>query len=162
MHPATVVSCITLALAPLLNWLLIFKLRLGLDGAVWAMNACQGISLALLSVYTERRHAAAAGSDRQTWHGWSREALTGWGAFLRLGVPSTVMVCLEWWAYEGGSVCARVRQQAMAACATANCPTAPTSSRPPQPPRSCLGCCRTLSCTLRPWESHTILVEGCI
>lgn len=41
VHPATIVSCITLLLAPLVNWLLIFKLRLGLDGAALAMNACQ-------------------------------------------------------------------------------------------------------------------------
>jgi hypothetical protein len=30
----------------------------------------------------------------------SRDCLQGLGAYYKLAVPSTLMVCLEWWAYE--------------------------------------------------------------
>ena len=60
------------------------------------MNASLATLLALLAGFTALHHRKLAGSERQTWHGWSWEAFTGWGAFLKLGVPSTVMVCLEW------------------------------------------------------------------
>lgn len=98
--PTTVVSCAAVGLSPLLNWVLIFKLGLGVDGAVLAMDACQLAMLVGLAGYATWRARRLAGSEVQTWHGWSREALSGWPAFLRLGVPSAVMTCLEWWAYE--------------------------------------------------------------
>ena len=96
VNPPTAVAVLGVFLAPLLNWLLIFRLGLGLDGAVWAMNICQLAMLAGLATYTAWHHRRLAGSEKQTWHGWSGEALQGWGTFLKLGVPSTVMVCLEW------------------------------------------------------------------
>ena len=30
----------------------------------------------------------------------SREALTGWGSFLQLALPSAAMTSIEWWCYE--------------------------------------------------------------
>lgn len=41
MRPATAVTVISLCLAPLYNWLLIYKLGLGLNGAAYAMDAMQ-------------------------------------------------------------------------------------------------------------------------
>nr|XP_030717145.1 multidrug and toxin extrusion protein 2 isoform X5 [Globicephala melas] len=38
-----------------------------------------------------------------TWAGWSSQCLQGWGPFFRLAVPSMLMTCIEWWAYEIGS-----------------------------------------------------------
>lgn len=35
--------------------------------------------------------------------GWSSQCLQDWGPFLSLGVPSLLMMCVEWWAYEIGS-----------------------------------------------------------
>ena len=32
--------------------------------------------------------------------GWSLECLQDWGPFFRLAVPSMLMLCIEWWAYE--------------------------------------------------------------
>ena len=32
--------------------------------------------------------------------GWSTECLQEWGPFLRLAIPSMLMLCLEWWLYE--------------------------------------------------------------
>ena len=36
----------------------------------------------------------------ETWGGWSRECLSGWGQFLSLGIPSILVISLEWWAFE--------------------------------------------------------------
>lgn len=35
--------------------------------------------------------------------GWSLECLQDWASFLRLAIPSMLMLCIEWWAYEIGS-----------------------------------------------------------
>uniref|UniRef100_A0A3Q2KK18 Multidrug and toxin extrusion protein n=1 Tax=Equus caballus TaxID=9796 RepID=A0A3Q2KK18_HORSE len=38
-----------------------------------------------------------------TWGGWSLECLQDWASFFRLAIPSMLMLCIEWWAYEIGS-----------------------------------------------------------
>ncbi|XP_053521641.1 multidrug and toxin extrusion protein 2 isoform X1 [Artibeus jamaicensis] len=35
-----------------------------------------------------------------TWAGWSIQCLQDWGPFFRLAVPSMLMLCIEWWAFE--------------------------------------------------------------
>ncbi|KAG0038680.1 hypothetical protein BGZ82_011151, partial [Podila clonocystis] len=40
------------------------------------------------------------------WGGWSKDALTGWPAFLKLAIPGVMMVCTEWWAFEVVSLAA--------------------------------------------------------
>lgn len=37
---------------------------------------------------------------QRTLQPWSPNSLKGWGQFIGLGVPGTVMLCSEWWAYE--------------------------------------------------------------
>ncbi len=32
--------------------------------------------------------------------GWSGDCLEEWGPFLKLAIPSMLMLCLEWWLYE--------------------------------------------------------------
>lgn len=39
-------------------------------------------------------------SVQRTLQPWSNDALKGWRQFIALGVPGTVMLCSEWWAYE--------------------------------------------------------------
>jgi MATE family multidrug resistance protein len=100
--PAMAAAAAGAAAAPLYFWLLIFRCGLGLDGAALAMNLAQATPMAVLAVWTARREAAlaAAAAPERTWHGWSREALRGWGAYSRLAAPSAAVVCLEWWCFE--------------------------------------------------------------
>uniref|UniRef100_A0A8C4S3B2 Uncharacterized protein n=1 Tax=Erpetoichthys calabaricus TaxID=27687 RepID=A0A8C4S3B2_ERPCA len=35
--------------------------------------------------------------------GWSQECLQEWGSFMRLAIPSMLMLCIEWWTFEIGS-----------------------------------------------------------
>ncbi|KAM5214655.1 multidrug and toxin extrusion protein 2-like isoform 2-T2 [Hipposideros larvatus] len=32
--------------------------------------------------------------------GWSSQCLQDWGSFFQLAIPSMLMICIEWWAYE--------------------------------------------------------------
>lgn len=36
--------------------------------------------------------------------GWSSQCLQDWGPFFALAIPSMLMMCIEWWAYEIGSI----------------------------------------------------------
>ncbi|KAI4962620.1 hypothetical protein ZWY2020_028712 [Hordeum vulgare] len=40
------------------------------------------------------------GAHRDSWVGPTSDCLRGWGAMLRLAVPTATAVCLEWWWYE--------------------------------------------------------------
>lgn len=98
--PVTGVSLAAVLLAPPFNWALIFKAGLGLDGAAAAMVATWVTMLCMLGAYVAWHERRRRGTPQQTWHGWSRDCLKGLGAYYRLAVPFTLMVCLEWWAYE--------------------------------------------------------------
>lgn len=47
--------------------------------------------------------AAAAAQLRPLLLGWSVQCLQDWGPFFSLALPSMLMICIEWWAYEIGS-----------------------------------------------------------
>ena len=80
MKPSTQAACVALALAPLYNWLLIFRAGLGLSGAALAMDAAQLTQLLALGVATCWRDRALRGAPEQTWHGW-----WVWGRWRRAG-----------------------------------------------------------------------------
>lgn len=56
----------------------------------------------LLGVYIIFRSWLQSGSPSATWQGWSTDALRGWGAYLKIALPSVVMLCGKWWTYEAG------------------------------------------------------------
>ncbi|XP_021574484.1 multidrug and toxin extrusion protein 1-like [Carlito syrichta] len=80
------------------NYLLLHQLHLGVIGSALA-NTISQFALALflyLYILWKKLHQA-------TWGGWSLECLQDWASFLRLAIPSMLMMCIEWWAYEIGS-----------------------------------------------------------
>lgn len=42
------------------------------------------------------------GLHRATWGGWSLDCLQEWGPFIRLAIPSMLMICMSWWIFEIG------------------------------------------------------------
>jgi multidrug resistance protein, MATE family len=74
--------------------------RLGLDGAAYATLLSQATSALLLLAYCCWRDWKLRGSEEATWAGLSMQAFRGWGKFLRYALPSTALLCAEWWAYE--------------------------------------------------------------
>ena len=83
VRPVSAVTLVGLALAPLFAWLLIFRAGLGLDGAALAVDATQLTMAALLGTFIAVRDASLRGTPTATWHGWSTQALRGWGQYLR-------------------------------------------------------------------------------
>lgn len=86
--------------APIYNYLLIFHFGLGLHGAALATDAVQGTQLLVLGLLTWRFNRRRTGTERQPWYGWSREAFSGLGPYIRIGGPSIAMVAMEWSAFE--------------------------------------------------------------
>uniref|UniRef100_A0A8C2LGA4 Multidrug and toxin extrusion protein n=1 Tax=Cricetulus griseus TaxID=10029 RepID=A0A8C2LGA4_CRIGR len=82
----------------LANYLFLYHLHLGVMGSAIANTISQFALAILLFLYILWRKLHQA-----TWEGWSWECLYDWASFLRLAVPSMLMLCIEWWAYEIGS-----------------------------------------------------------
>ncbi|XP_073790879.1 solute carrier family 47 member 2, tandem duplicate 2 isoform X1 [Danio rerio] len=81
----------------LINYVFLYLLDLGVPGSA-AANAISQYSLAVI-LYTYIR---CMGLHKATWDGWSWDCLQEWGSFIRLALPSMLMLCAEWWTYEIG------------------------------------------------------------
>ncbi|XP_026853517.2 multidrug and toxin extrusion protein 1-like [Electrophorus electricus] len=81
----------------LTNYIMVFWLDLGVYGS--AVASCMGEIYSCTFLYGyirwKRLHA-------DTWGGWSLESLQDWGGYMKLAVPSMMMICFEWWIYEIG------------------------------------------------------------
>nr|XP_023509383.1 multidrug and toxin extrusion protein 1 isoform X2 [Equus caballus] len=82
----------------LTNYLFLHQLHLGVMGSALANTISQFTLALLLFLYILGRKLHQA-----TWGGWSLECLQDWASFFRLAIPSMLMLCIEWWAYEIGS-----------------------------------------------------------
>ncbi|XP_023673805.2 solute carrier family 47 member 4 isoform X1 [Paramormyrops kingsleyae] len=79
------------------NYILLIWLDLGVKGSAAANSLSQIYICLLLFLYIRWKQL-----HRKTWAGWSSAALQEWGAYMRLALPSTLMLCFEWWLYEIG------------------------------------------------------------
>ena len=70
MWPQTGAAAATVAIAPLANWLLVFKLGFGLEGAAAATVLLYAVETIMLLVIVYVRDRRLRGTDQQTWHGW--------------------------------------------------------------------------------------------
>uniref|UniRef100_G1T282 Multidrug and toxin extrusion protein n=1 Tax=Oryctolagus cuniculus TaxID=9986 RepID=G1T282_RABIT len=67
-------------------------------GSAYANTISQFVQAAFLFL-----HIVLKKLHLETWEGWSSQCLRDWGPFLSLAIPSMLMMCVEWWAYEIGS-----------------------------------------------------------
>uniref|UniRef100_A0A8C3WUE5 Multidrug and toxin extrusion protein n=1 Tax=Catagonus wagneri TaxID=51154 RepID=A0A8C3WUE5_9CETA len=81
-----------------INALLLSALDLGMLGSAWANATSQFVLSALLFLYVRWKKIYVS-----TWGGWTMDCFQEWGSFTRLAVPSTFMVCIEWWTFEIGT-----------------------------------------------------------
>ncbi|XP_031323388.1 multidrug and toxin extrusion protein 2 [Camelus dromedarius] len=82
----------------LANYILVSVLGWGVRGSAYANTFSQFAQTAFLFL-----HIVLKKLHRETWAGWSSQCLQDWGPFFSLAVPSMLMTCIEWWAYEIGS-----------------------------------------------------------
>ena len=78
---------------------LCFLFVLGLDMGVEGLAAASGVkdAILLLVVYL---YARCSPQISQVLQPISCEAFRGWGLYLKVCIPSTAMLCAEWWAFE--------------------------------------------------------------
>ncbi|KAK9055223.1 hypothetical protein SSX86_026305 [Deinandra increscens subsp. villosa] len=93
--PMMLSTGITTLLHILICWIMVFKSGLGSTGAALANAISLWINVLLLAIYVR-----VSPSCKKTWTGFSKEAFHNVPAFLKLAVPSAVMVCLEIWSFE--------------------------------------------------------------
>ncbi|XP_072677052.1 multidrug and toxin extrusion protein 2 isoform X4 [Canis lupus baileyi] len=106
----------------LANYILVSMLSLGVKGSAYAVTVSYFVQIIFLFLYIvlKKLHLEtwagaggcpafgelgrpAAGRTPARAQGWSRQCLQDWGSFFSLAIPSMLMTCIEWWAYEIGT-----------------------------------------------------------
>ncbi|XP_020683684.1 protein DETOXIFICATION 14-like [Dendrobium catenatum] len=93
--PMLLSSVTTLSIHIPLCWILVFKTGLGNVGAALSISISHWINVLILVLYIKYSDSCKA-----TRLPPSMEAFRGVNEFLRLAIPSAVMICLEWWSFE--------------------------------------------------------------
>ncbi|XP_048413249.2 multidrug and toxin extrusion protein 1-like isoform X2 [Stegostoma tigrinum] len=88
------------------NYFMLYVLTLGVLGSAAANVVSQYCQFILLLVYIRWKKLYVG-----TWTGWSVDCLQEWGSFVRLAIPSMLMLCIEWWTYEIGTFLAGLISQ---------------------------------------------------
>ncbi|KAK4362031.1 hypothetical protein RND71_017272 [Anisodus tanguticus] len=93
--PMVLCAGVTTLIHILVCWILVFKSGLGGKGAALANSISYWFNFLFLALYIK-----FSPSCSKTWTGLSKEALKDMLAFIRLAIPSAIMVCLEMWSFE--------------------------------------------------------------
>ncbi|XP_061461261.1 nucleoredoxin isoform X2 [Rhineura floridana] len=96
--PQVVTGMVANILNVIMNTVFLYSFELGVVGSAWANTLSQNLQAVLLFLYVwwKKMH-------KETWGGWTRDCLQEWGSFIRLALPSMLMICIEWWTFEIGS-----------------------------------------------------------
>lgn len=96
MQASTYVLMIVSPLNLLMNYSFVYlePFKLGFAGAPLATSLSYWLMLILIMLYIRFIRGSEA------WGGWTRECLTDWWPFLKLSIPSLLMITAEWWAFE--------------------------------------------------------------
>ncbi|XP_058727690.1 protein DETOXIFICATION 16-like [Vicia villosa] len=97
VFPMMFCAVVTTLLHIPLCWVMVYKFGLGSRGAAIAISMSFWFNVIILSLYIK-----FSPSCKNTWLGFSKEALAlnKIPIFLKLAIPSALMVCLEMWSFE--------------------------------------------------------------
>ncbi|MGH0165037.1 UNVERIFIED_CONTAM: hypothetical protein FKN15_048015 [Acipenser sinensis] len=101
--PQVITGAIGNVINALINYIFLYVLDLGVAGSAGANVISQFILMVLLFGYIHWKKL-----HKDTWAGWTTECLQEWGDFVRLAIPSMLMLCIEWWTYEIGGFLAGI------------------------------------------------------
>ncbi|XP_038669046.1 multidrug and toxin extrusion protein 1-like, partial [Scyliorhinus canicula] len=90
----------------ILNYIFLFVLKLGVGGSAAANVISQYCQTILLFAYIRWKKLHV-----ETWAGWSTDCLQEWDQYTRLAIPSMLMICIEWWAFDIGTFLAGLLNQ---------------------------------------------------
>ncbi|KAL0904511.1 hypothetical protein M5K25_026635 [Dendrobium thyrsiflorum] len=93
--PFMLSSGITVLLHALTSWVLVYKTSIGYAGAALSISISYWFTVMLLALFIKFSPAC-----KSTWTGFSKDALHGTTSFIKLAIPSAVMICLEYWSFE--------------------------------------------------------------
>ncbi|XP_071721796.1 protein DETOXIFICATION 40-like [Rutidosis leptorrhynchoides] len=93
--PSAYISAATLVVHLALSWLAVYKFGLGLLGASLVLSVSWWIVVVAQFVYIVKSDTC-----KLTWRGFSVEAFSGLGGFVKLSASSAVMLCLETWYFQ--------------------------------------------------------------
>ncbi|XP_066492562.1 multidrug and toxin extrusion protein 2-like [Tiliqua scincoides] len=96
--PQVVTGVVANILNVIMNAVFLYAFQLGVVGSAWANTLSQNMQTILLFLYVWWKKI-----HEETWGGWTRDCLQEWGSFIRLALPSMLMMCIEWWTFEMGS-----------------------------------------------------------
>uniref|UniRef100_A0A0E0C2M3 Protein DETOXIFICATION n=1 Tax=Oryza meridionalis TaxID=40149 RepID=A0A0E0C2M3_9ORYZ len=90
IFPMVLSSSITLALFIPLCWFMVYKVGMGNAGAALSVSICDWVEVTVLGLYIVLSPSCEKTRAPLTW-----EAFSGIGSFLRLAVPSALMICVR-------------------------------------------------------------------
>lgn len=93
--PMLISSCITICFHIPLSWVLVFSSGLGNIGAALSVGISLWVNVIILTSYMMLSPACAKTRAPVSW-----EIINGMREFFQFGIPSAVMICLEWWSFE--------------------------------------------------------------
>ncbi|XP_015067531.1 protein DETOXIFICATION 16-like [Solanum pennellii] len=93
--PMVLCAGVTTLIHIVVCWVLVFKTGLGVKGAALANSISYWLNFLFLALYIKFSPSCV-----KTWTGLSKEALKDMLTFIKLAVPSAIMVCLEMWSFE--------------------------------------------------------------
>ncbi|KAK7314618.1 hypothetical protein VNO77_33145 [Canavalia gladiata] len=95
VFPMVLSSAVVALLHILLCWVLVIKSGLGSKGAALAISVSYWINVILVALYVK-----FSSSCEKSWTGFSKKALQNILEFLKISIPSAVMLCLKAWTFE--------------------------------------------------------------
>ncbi|XP_078176663.1 protein DETOXIFICATION 16-like isoform X2 [Carex rostrata] len=95
VFPVMLSSGLTALLHIFVCWLLVYGLGMGSKGAALGSGISNWINVTILAGYVR-----ISPNCKKTWVGFSKEAFHDLVEFIKLAVPSALMVCLGWWSFE--------------------------------------------------------------
>ncbi|XP_061129829.1 multidrug and toxin extrusion protein 1-like [Syngnathus typhle] len=101
--PQVVTGVIGNILNAFINYVFLHLLQLGVPGSAAANSISQYVLAVVLFIYINWK-----GLHKATWGGWSVDCLQEWGPFVKMAIPSMLMLCLEWWLFEVGGFIAGI------------------------------------------------------
>ncbi|KAI4357717.1 hypothetical protein L6164_001649 [Bauhinia variegata] len=95
VFPMLITSGATTLAHVLFCWVFVFQYKLGSKGAALAIAMSYWVNVFLSVAYINLAPACA-----KTWKGFSKEAFHDVLSFIKLAVPSAIMICFEYWSFE--------------------------------------------------------------
>ncbi|KAK4280737.1 hypothetical protein QN277_012318 [Acacia crassicarpa] len=93
--PMMITSAVAALFHIIFCWILMFKTGLGSQGAAIAISVSYWVNMLLMALYVR-----FSSSCKASWTGFSKKALHNVLDFLKLAVPSALMLCLKVWTFE--------------------------------------------------------------